>query len=130
MVGRGTTQPSSQTDGAEMDAEDNLCSVENVGDQVEGGAPTTGGAGEDSAADAKRGTVQRLGRMGRAMEAGEEDATFHQESRQQVAKYAPCPCVSGAQRVSQETQGNEKPVHADIEAMDAWGKRSCMVDLV
>ena len=62
-MGRGTTQPSSQTDGAEMDTEDNLCSMENVGYLFEGGAPTTGGAGEDGAADAKRGTVQRLGRI-------------------------------------------------------------------
>ena len=33
-MGRVTTQPSSQTDGAEMDTEDNLCSMENVGDCV------------------------------------------------------------------------------------------------
>ena len=33
-------------------------------------------AGEDCAADAERGTVQSMGPMGRAMETGEEDATF------------------------------------------------------
>ena len=113
-----------------MDTEDNLCSMENVGDQVEGGAPTTGGAGEGGAADAKRGTVQRLVWMGRAMEAGEKDATFRREGRQQVAKDAPCAGLSGAQGVRKGAQEPEEPVHADIEAMDAWGNRSCMVDLV
>ena len=42
------------------------------------------------------------------METGEEDATFCRESRQQVAKYADCAGVSGAQGVSQGAQGNEK----------------------
>ena len=50
---RGTTQPSSQKGGAEMDAENNLCGVENVGDKGEGAAATAGCAGEDGAAEAQ-----------------------------------------------------------------------------
>ncbi len=43
------------------------------------------------------------------METGEEDATFRRESRQEVVKHIPCAGVfSGAQEVSQGTQGNEK----------------------
>jgi hypothetical protein len=42
------------------------------------------------------------------METGKEDSTFRQESRQEMAKHAPCTGVSGAQGVSQGAQGNEK----------------------
>ena len=73
------------------------------------GAPTPKeSAGKDGAADAKHVAVQRLGPMERAMATGEGDATFRRESRQQVANHAPCVGVSGAQRVSQGEQGNEK----------------------
>ena len=61
VVGRGTTQPSSQKGGAEMDAEDNLCGMEDVGDKGEGASTSNGSAGEDGAADAKRGHVQGMG---------------------------------------------------------------------
>ena len=33
VVGRGTTQPSGQKGGSEMDAKENLCGMENVGDK-------------------------------------------------------------------------------------------------
>jgi hypothetical protein len=52
MVGRGTTQPSSQKGGAEVDAKDNMCGMENMGDNGEGAAPTKGCAGEVGASDA------------------------------------------------------------------------------
>jgi hypothetical protein len=67
-------------------------------------------AEEDGAAYAKRGNVQRLGPTARAMETGEEDATFHRGGREQVATCAACTGVSGAQGVSQGGQGNEKHV--------------------
>ncbi len=108
VVGRGTAQPSSQKGGAEMDAEDNVCGMEDVGDKGEGASTSQQSAEEDGAADAKRGHLQRLGPMGRAMETGEEDSTFRRASRQEMAKHAPCTGVSGAQGVSQGAQENEK----------------------
>jgi hypothetical protein len=42
------------------------------------------------------------------METGKEDSTFRQESRQEMAKHAPCTSVSGAQGFSQGAQGSEK----------------------
>ena len=98
--------------------------------QCHGAAAATGSAGKDGASAAKRGHVQSMGQMGREMETGEEAATFCSESRPQVAKYADCAGVSGAQGVGQGAQEPEEPIHADIEAMDAWGNRSCVVDLV
>jgi hypothetical protein len=67
-----------------MDAENNLCEMENVGDKGEGAGPTKGGAEEDGASDAKHRNVQKLGPMGRGMDTGKEDATFRRENSQQV----------------------------------------------
>ena len=93
--------------------------MESVGDKGEGGAPTSGSAGEDCGADTKRWHIQSLVTMGRGLETGEEDATLRRQSRQQVPKYAPCAGVSGAQGVGQGAQAAEVSVHADIEAVDA-----------
>ena len=56
-------QPSSQKGGAEMDAEDNMCGMENVGDKGEGASTSKGSSGEGGAADAKRGNRQGMGLM-------------------------------------------------------------------
>ena len=51
MVGRGTTQPSSQKGSVEVETEDNLFSMEREGDKGEGDPPTSDSAGEDYGAD-------------------------------------------------------------------------------
>ena len=65
MVGRGTTQPSGQKGGADLDAQDNLCGMENVVDKGEGASTTKGPAEEDGAADGKRRHVQGMGLVAR-----------------------------------------------------------------
>ena len=60
VVERCTRQQSSRKGGAKVDAENNLCGMENLADTGEGAAPTTGLAEENGAADAKRGHVQSM----------------------------------------------------------------------